>query len=103
MQFPMSAILEAILRAIDDLNRQLPAANRIERSAEARLTGVGGHLDSLGLVNLIVAVEQSIESTLGRTVSLTGDETLGASERVFSSVGSLADHVGELLKEKRVG
>ena len=98
----MSAILEAVLHAIDDLNRQLPATNQIERSAAARLTGVGGKLDSLGLINLIVAVERSIEDTLGNSVSLTGENTIGDSEKVFSSVGSLAEHVAELLKEKRV-
>ncbi len=93
-------MLDIILKAIDDVNGQLPPSNQVERSASARLTGEGGTLDSMGLVNLIVAVERRVQEELHQTVVLTTERTLADSESVFATVGSLAAHVEQLLAEK---
>lgn len=103
MNTHMDEILEAILKAVDDVNLQLPMNGRTERSKAAKLSGDDGKLDSLGLINLIVAVERSVESHLGWNVVLTGDSTMSQAESVFASVNSLVEHVEKLLKEKEVG
>jgi hypothetical protein len=58
-----------------------------------KLTGEGGALDSLALVNLIVAAEQKIADRVGRAISLTDDATLFEPEGPISTVQRFADHV----------
>ena len=63
-------IQKGILSAIDELNEQLPRKQKIRKSVDSVLLGQKGGLDSLGLVNLIVSVEQKIEEDFGLSVSL---------------------------------
>ena len=55
-----------VFKALDELNEQLSGKNKIKKSLDTVLFGQKGCLDSLGLVNLIVAVEQEIEEEFKR-------------------------------------
>lgn len=99
----MPRVLEAVLSAVSDLNRQLPPARRLALSRETPLVGAAGHLDSLGLINLIVAVEQQIEDDLSVRIVLTEQETLARSESVLATIGTLTDHIESLLSERTKG
>ena len=48
-----------VFTTIDELNQNLIKEDQLEKSLETRLFGGNSNLDSLGLVNLIVAVEQN--------------------------------------------
>ena len=48
-------IIRLIYEAIDEFNLQHPPEERLEKSAESVLFGPSGRLDSLGLVDLILA------------------------------------------------
>lgn len=61
-------ILRAVHFAIADLNALLPPDRSMETREDAPLAAA---LDSLGVVNLLLAVESSIEQSLGVAVSLT--------------------------------
>ena len=54
-------------------------------------------LDSLGLVNLIVAVELHAEEDLGVTISLADQKAMSQVGNVFQSVRSLVDYIISLL------
>src|SRR5262249_58030703 len=96
-------VLEAVYRAIDEVNLQLPADRRLKKSSETALFGRAGSLDSLGLVNLIVAVEQAVEDELGASVTLADEKAMSQNASPFRTVGSLAAYVQRQLAEQGAG
>jgi len=90
-------VLQVIYGAVDDANEALPPERRLEKSPETILYGVGGKLDSLGLVNLIVATEQRIEEVFGVVVTLADERAISQQHSPFRTIGSLADYAVTLL------
>jgi acyl carrier protein len=99
----MPDVLDAVLAVVSDLNLQLPPDRRMALSRETQLLGPGGHLDSLGLINLIVGVEQHVEQALSRRVILTDHDTLSRTDTVLATIGTLTDHIEALLSERPGG
>jgi acyl carrier protein len=60
---------------------------------ETVLVGNDAVLDSLGVVQLIVEVEQRVEQNHGVSVTLANDKAMSARNSPFRTVGVLADHV----------
>lgn len=56
------------------------------------LFGAGGALDSIGLVSVIVEVEQKLSDIEGREISLMTDRALSQTRSPFRTVRSLADY-----------
>jgi acyl carrier protein len=100
MQSMQEDIVKPIFSAIDELNLQLSGGQRLEKSIDTPLFGESGPLDSLGLVNLIVLVEQKVEEQTGQAVSLATDEALSLKDSPFQSVRRLAEYVSSLLESK---
>jgi acyl carrier protein len=65
--------------------------------AETRLFGRDGLLDSMGLVTLVVAVEQAVEDEYGVSVSLADDRALSQRNSPYRTVASLAEYAASLL------
>jgi acyl carrier protein len=57
------------------------------------LVGADPVLDSLGVVQLIVEVEQRVEQAHNISVTLANDKAMSARNSPFRTVGVLADHV----------
>ena len=72
-----------------------------ELGSETPLFGREGVLDSLGLVALVVAVEQAIEDEYGVSVSLADERALSEGKSPFRTVGALADYAGRLIDGAR--
>jgi acyl carrier protein len=62
-------VLAQVYDALDIINDQNEEF-RIEKSRETVLFGKGGGLDSLGLVNLIIAIEQNIEDEFDVNITI---------------------------------
>jgi acyl carrier protein len=92
-------ILEAVYRAVDWVNSELPPNHQIVKAPETRLYGPQALLDSLSLVNLIVATEREIEDAFGVSVLLASDRAMSQKRSPFLTIGSLASYVQELLVE----
>jgi acyl carrier protein len=90
-------VLQAIYGAVDELNDTLPAERKLAKTPETVLFGKGGKLDSLGLVNLIVATEQRIEEAFGVAVTLADERAMSQQHSPFRTIGSLADYAATLL------
>ncbi len=88
----ITEITEAIFRAIDQVNLQL-AKEKLEKSEDAILTGKSGKLDSLGLINFIVAVEEELEEASGMSISLTTQTPGFRKNHPFTSVRTLAEYI----------
>lgn len=93
-------VIQAIFGAINEVNEQLPKEKKIETSTDTPLFGRLGVLDSLGLVNLIVAVEQRFEEHLGVEITLADEEVMFQQNSPFQSIGTLVDYVTMLLGGK---
>jgi acyl carrier protein len=57
------------------------------------LVGPDAVLDSLGVVQLIVEVEQRVEQQHGISVTLANDKAMSQKNSPFRTVGALSDHV----------
>ena len=87
---------DVVFRAIDHVNELLPDA--LAKRADEPLGGVGSKLDSMGIVNLIVAVEEEVVRQCGAQISLADLRGNGASDPL-ETVGSLVRYLqGALAK-----
>jgi acyl carrier protein len=87
-------------RAVDEVNQLLSRDKQVSKGLETVLVGSGGQLDSLGLINLIVAIEQKVEEEYGRTVTLADERAMGREPSPFTTMGALVEYVAGLLREK---
>jgi len=91
-------ITALIWDAIDEVNELLPEDARVPKREDAVLLGESGSLDSFGLVNLVVALEQRIEDEFGVTLTLADDKAMSYSRSPFRTVQTLREYVQSLLK-----
>ena len=83
-------IVVASLREVFAQNGTPPPDSITE---ETVLVGSDPVLDSLGVVQLIVEVEQRVEQGHGILLTLANDKAMSQKNSPFRSVGVLADHV----------
>jgi D-alanine--poly(phosphoribitol) ligase subunit 2 len=74
-----------------------------EVDENTRLFGASGFLDSVGLVSLVLDVEQQVNDRWSLALSLADDRAVSQQRSPFRSVGSLADYVVMLAAETRQG
>jgi acyl carrier protein len=95
-------VLQCVYAAIDEANEDrqgdLPP---LEKSVETPIHGTASGLDSLGLINFVVAVEEGVERELGTEIVLSDDRSLSQEPSPFESVGALVDYIDVLLSEQR--
>jgi acyl carrier protein len=84
---------EIVLESLKEVFAQIGAAPPDSIGEETVLVGTDAVLDSLGVVQLIVEVEQRVESQHGVSVTLANDKAMSARNSPFRTVGVLADHV----------
>ena len=78
--------------AIDIVNQQLPTAKRLSKAPDTVIVGSGGALDSLGVVNFVIAVEDKVAEATGAAVQLLDEHSL-VEGSPFHTVGSLARYI----------
>ena len=98
-----SRVMEIVISAIDDFNKAHPPDQQIPMSPETVLFGYEGALDSLGLVNLVMTIEQAVVEHLGAEVSIGSERALSRRASPFRTVGTMAQFVCELLQEAQDG
>jgi acyl carrier protein len=90
-------VQQVLLQVLDELNRQLPRAQKLPASLDTVLAGPGGKLDSLGLINFIVSAEERLSAELGVQVALTDDSLGPEVQKTFGTLRSVAEHVCRLM------
>lgn len=88
-----------VLQAVKELNDQLPPEQQIEESPRAKLFGREAPLDSIGLVNLIVTVEEQLSDELDLDVTLANEKAMSRRTSPFQSVETLIEFIEELVRE----
>ena len=92
-------ILETIYDSIDELNEQLSNEQQLTKSTKTVLFGNNGQLDSLGLVNLLVIMEQNIEEEFDVSITIADERAMSQIHSPFRTIGFLADYIEMLLKQ----
>src|SRR5262245_41525642 len=65
-------------------------------NAKSPLFGQDGVLDSVGLVSLIVAIEQSVEESHGVTLTLASEKAMSRRSSPFATVGTVVNYLEQL-------
>lgn len=89
----MADVRSVVRAAIDDLDPQLPADRRLGGREDAAIVGDGSVLDSLAVLNLLVAVEERCADELGLTVDLLDEHLLAERDGPLATVASLVAHL----------
>lgn len=91
----ITELILSCLREVLESAGPLPAE---PLAAETRLLGRSAILDSLGLVQLLVDVEQRLDSQ-GIAVTLADERAMSQKHSPFRSVDTLAEYIDTLIKE----
>jgi len=93
-------IINTIINSIMEINQSLDNKIIVKDNSDAHLYGKKGQLDSLGLINLLVATEQNIEDDFDVSITIADERAMSQKHSPFRTVGTLADYIEILLKEK---
>ena len=88
-----TAALNIVYASIQEVFAQTGLEAPAALDEDTVLVGKDAVLDSLGVVSLIVEVEQRVESEHGASVTLANDKAMSQRNSPFRTVGVLADHV----------
>jgi acyl carrier protein len=94
-------IIEVVFRGVDELNSQLEEDQKLEKSINSAIFGKQARIDSLALVNLIVAVEAEIADEFDVNLTLADERAMSQNTSPFLTIGTLVDYIFLLLKEQR--
>ena len=88
-----------IIESVKEINEQLPQEQQLGQSTKTVLFGKDGKLDSLGLVTLLVIIEQNIEDELDVSITIADERAMSQKRSPFRTIGTLADYIDMLLNE----
>ena len=91
-------LVPLVVKALQELSEQQDMAIPVPLDGDTALFGGDGLLDSLGLVALVVAVEQAIEDKCGISVSVADERALSRRESPFRTIGTLAEYASSLIR-----
>lgn len=93
-------IIASIYEAIGSANELREPDQQIECTEDVTLFGPEGALDSLGLVALVLDVEEAVNAAAGTRLILADERALARRRSPFRDVRALADYIGERLAEE---
>jgi acyl carrier protein len=93
-------IIDLIAMTATDFIGSARAAELGKIDESTRLFGREGILDSLGLVNLLLDIEQQLNERHGVSLSLSDDRAMSQTRSPFRSVETLTDYILALMHEQ---
>jgi acyl carrier protein len=96
-------ILNCIYKALDEVNEQLPDDQQLEKTPETVLLGKSGKIESIDLVNILVATEDYLEEEFSIPISITDEKAVSEKNSPFKTIETLSDFISDLLKENSDG
>src|SRR5665213_75061 len=91
---------KVLYAAVDQLNDELPLKLRLTKTPETVILGSGGKLDSLSIVSFLMLAEQMLENEFNFPVGLADERAMSQERSPFRTLSTMADYIGQLLKEK---
>ena len=93
-----SRILEIVLKTLESANLGRTDAQQLEVSPTAALFGAGSPLDSLGLVALLIDIEEAF-AVEGHPLVLSDERAVSQRRSPFRDVPSLVRYIDGLLNQ----
>ena len=91
-------LVTLITKCIQNLPHENGEENFIDLTANSALFGKDGIVDSIGLVSLVVAVEQEIENVYGVSISLADERAMSQKSSPYQTINSLAEYAERLIQ-----
>ena len=92
-------IVELILACLRELGEIDGRPDLLAATPKSKLFGPSGLLDSMGLVQLVVELEQQISEAHGKHIVLANEKAMSRATSPFRNVESLALYAVELMEE----
>ena len=89
---------DIITMIINELSSIIDLEND-EINFDTTIYGNDSRLDSLGLVNLLVIIEQNIEDEFDVSITIADERAMSQKRSPFRTIGTLADYIDMLLNE----
>ena len=88
---------QIVFDVIDEMNHEFPEQEGLNKSPSTVLYGPGGSLDSLGLVDLVMRIQEAIFEEYDVAIAVANEQVLSSEESPLRTVESLIQHVEGLL------
>ena len=75
-----------IISSVKEINKQFHQEQQLGQSTKTVLFGKDGKLDSLGLVNLLVIIEQNIEDEFDVSITIADEKAMSQKYSPFQTV-----------------
>jgi acyl carrier protein len=95
-------IRAAVNNAVDQLNAVQASGQAVDKSPRTVLVGDQAVVDSLGFVNLIVALEQQLEEEVGIPIPLTENPDLMEEGGPCSTLGKLTEYLTTVAEQQNM-
>jgi acyl carrier protein len=97
MNLTREEIQQTILDGLTMCNQARPEGEQIPVATDTEIFGPAGHVDSMGLVSLLLDIEDALlEKDI--EISLNDERAMSAKNSPFRSVASLTDYIMEQLE-----
>ena len=90
-----------IIRTLQEVKEVIDEQNLDSLDSSTKLFGGRGVLDSMGLVSLIIDLEERIEDEFGISLILADERAMSQEKSPFRTVSSLAKYIYGLVKEEK--
>jgi hypothetical protein len=97
MGLTRSVALSAVYSAIDEINLSLDDDKKLPRSPDTVIFGPSGMVDSVTLVNLVMAAETHLFELTGKEVLLASEDAMSRRKSPYRSASALADYAVEVV------
>lgn len=96
MTLTFDTALKAVQDAAREINLSLTEENQISDDPDAVLFGDGSALDSMGLVNVVMAAEQYVSDEIGDDIVLASEAAMSRKRSPYRSLRALAEYAVEV-------
>jgi len=92
-------IQQLICNALQSINTGRDLSERLDTSPDASIYGRGSPLDSLGLVSVILEIEESLRER-GVNISLSDERAMSQRHSPFRNVDALSDYIEQVIRQE---
>lgn len=96
-------VTELVYSAIDEINLMQPKDKKIQKSFGTELIGTSSAMDSLGLVNFIIELEQKIQENFNLSINFAEQQSHSGQQTQLKTVGGVIEYVCYQIEKKEGG
>jgi acyl carrier protein len=100
MQNKRQQISKIVINCVKQFASESEIEIDLSEGENTRLFGGDAPLDSLGLVSLVVEIEESLENEMGISLVLADEKAMSRRTSPFSRIVYLVDYIDELIKSQ---